>query len=327
MQTTLIYNPQAGIASNPGPNAILQGLRQAGYQPEYIVTSSVVELEKVLAKAEDLVVVAGGDGTLRAVATRLLDRDVRIAPVPIGTANNVARMLALTGRPLDIIAGLADPVERALDIGRMTTPNGAGYFLEAMGIGIYADILEKYDPKVGKSIPRGIQSMLETLTEYLPKFFHVDLDGEDLSGSYFLFEVMNTPTLGFRFMLAPDAQADDGLFDLVLIHANERDSYLKFMTAILTGSLDRFPSVSVIRGRKLKIAWRGFPLHLDEEVVDGSKWPREETPSQSEEPDSLDVSGPFLRVEIVHQAVRFLVPRTTMNETEKNMTQDSPGGK
>ena len=317
MQTILIYNPQAGIASNPGPNEILQGLRAAGYKPEYVVTSSVVELEKALTRAEDLVVVAGGDGTLRAVATRLLDRDVRIAPVPIGTANNVARMLALTGGPLDIIAGLADPVERALDIGCMRTPDGPGYFLEAMGIGIFADILKKYDPGVGKSIPRGIHSMMETLTEYLPKFFHVDLDGEDLSGSYFLFEVMNTPTLGFRFVLAPDAQADDGLFDLILIHANERDSYLKFMTSILTGSLDRLPTVSVKRGRKLEIAWRGFPLHLDEEVVDGSRWPREDNPIQTDKPNSLDVSGPFLQVEIMHQAVRFLVPRTTMNGTVK----------
>lgn len=315
MKTTLIYNPQAGIGAHPTPESILAALRDAGYDPVYYPTSTEDELDSVLDKAEDLVVVAGGDGSIRAVAIRLLGRDIKIMPLPMGTANNISRTLALTGNPLEMIAGLSNPVERKLDIGRMQIPEGPAYFLEAMGVGIFADILERYRPEIGKSIPRSIQTFLETVKDYQPKFIHINLDGEDLSGSYLLLEVMNTPTVGLRFMLAPNAVPDDGLFDLVLIHADQREKYLQYMTGVLMGNLDSFPNVSIQRGRHLEIAWRGFPLHLDAKVVDGMDWTKENFESQ--EIDSahlLDVAGPFIEIELEKQAISFLLPGDSLEK-------------
>ncbi len=318
MQTTLIYNPQAGLRAHPTPAVILAALRQAGYDPVYSPTSTENELDHALANVEGLVVVAGGDGSIRAVTIRLLGKDIKIAPLPMGTANNIARMLGLTGNPLDIIAGLSNPVERKLDIGRMLTPEGPAYFLEAMGVGIFADVLKRYRPKSGKSIPRSIQTILETLKDYQPKFIHINLDGQDLSGSYLLLEVMNTPTVGLRFMLAPDAIPDDGLFDLVLIHANQRENYLQYMTGVLMGNLDHFPNVSVQRGRHLEIAWRGFPLHLDAKVVTGMDWTDEDFEAQDMDTTTpLDVAGPFIQVELEKQAVNFLLPRDFLEQADK----------
>ena len=312
METTLIYNPQAGSTSKLTADEILEALRQAGYDATYAPTSTEEELDQVLANAKELVVVAGGDGSIRAVAIRLLNRNIRIVPLPMGTANNIARMLALSAKPLEIIAGLADPMERDMDIGRVVTPEGVEYFLEAMGIGMFADVMEKYKPEDGKSIPRGIETILSTLNEYQPKFFHINVDGEDLSDSYLMCEVMNTPTLSFHVTLAPDAKPDDGLFDLVLIHANQRESYLNFMKGILTGTLESLPDVSIHRGRSLEIAWRGFPLQLDGTVLTKLNWEEDDDQSPAmEEPNLLDVSKPYLQVELVHKAIHFLVPRTT----------------
>lgn len=318
MQTTLIYNAQAKNTSTLTPEQILEALQKAGYDARYAPTSSEEDLDQVLKDVKDLVVVAGGDGSIRAVATRLLDRDVRITPLPLGTANNLAHILALSGKPLDIIAGLADPVEHDLDIGCVTTPHGVNYFLEAMGIGMFADLLEKYNPEDGKSIGRAMQTLLKTLNDYQPKFFHVNVDGQDFSGSYILFEVMNTPTMGYHYRLAPDAQPDDGQFDLVLIHANQRESYIKFIRSVLTGTLERLPDVSIQRGRKLEIAWRGFPLHLDGVVMAGKDWIEDGSSStEMEEPTLLDVSKPYLQVEIQSHALRFLVPKTMDAEDKK----------
>src|SRR5215208_830708 len=235
MQTTLIHNPKAGNASNLTPDEILRALNEAGYDAGYSPTSTEEDLDEVLANVKDLVVVAGGDGTIHAVATRLLNRKVPIAPLPMGTANNICRMLGVTGKPPEIIAGLADPMERDIDMGRVTTPQGTKYFLEAMGIGVFADILEKYNPEDGKSVRRAIQTLWKTLRDYQPKFFHVNVDGEDFSGSYLLFEVMNTPTLGYHYQLAPEAKPDDGLFDLVLVHAKQQEKYVKFIKSVLMG--------------------------------------------------------------------------------------------
>jgi diacylglycerol kinase family enzyme len=315
MEATLIYNPQSGAGFNPGPNEIMDILRRIGYEPHHIATTSELDLNRALDDIQELVVVAGGDGTIRAVVTRLLGSDVKIAPIPMGTANNIARTLALIDRPLEIVAGLANPMERSLDIGRVQTPDGPVHFLEAMGVGVFADVLKRYEPKNGKSIARSIQSMLDTMTDYQPKFFHLNLDGVDLSGSYLLVEVMNTPTLGLRYMLAPNAEADDGLFDLVLIHANERDNYLKFMTGTLMGTLESFPAISIQRGRELEIAWRGFPIHVDGEVISGAGWiERYESSVKMDDSNLLDVPDPYLKVEVVPKAIHFLVPKSTMTE-------------
>ncbi len=313
MQATLIYNPNAGSISQVSPDKLLDALKQAGYDPIYVPTLQENDLDQVLAQAKDLVVVCGGDGSIRSAAIRLLGTDVRIAPVPMGTANNLCRMLGLNGRPVDILADLADPIERDINIWRVTTPYGADYFLEAMGFGSGADAMEKYNPEEGKSIRRGIQTMLQTLNGYQPKFFHINADGQDFSGSYFLCEVMNTPTVGHHFVLAPEARPDDGLFDLVLIHASQRLSYLKLVKAVFTRTVGRLPEVSVYRGSKLEIAWRGFPLHLDGTVIAGLDGVDVlGSPFHNQEPELLDVAKPVIRVELAPEMVHFCVPRKTV---------------
>ena len=151
---------------------------------------------------------------------------------------------------------------------------------------------------------------METLDQYQPKFFHLNLDGEDLSGSYVLVEVMNTPTLGMRYRLAPDAIPDDGLFDLVMIHASQRENYLRFVAGVLMQNLDELPSVSLERGGELEIAWRGFPLHLDGQVLDRLPWEEEDSP-EAEDLKADEVAGPYLKVEMLSKAVHFLVPRAS----------------
>jgi diacylglycerol kinase family enzyme len=119
-------------------------------------------------------------------------------------------------------------------------------------------------------------------------------------------------------MLAPHAVPDDGLFDLVLIHANQQENYLQYMTAVLMGDLDQFPNVSVQRGRHLEIAWRGFPLHLDAEVVAEMDWTEEDFESQEMDATTpLDVAGPFLQIELEKQAVNFLLPRNFLERADE----------
>jgi diacylglycerol kinase family enzyme len=310
MRATLIYNPNAGTTGQLSPDRLLDAIKQAGYDPVYAPTLQEEDLDDALAGAKDLVVVAGGDGSIRAAAIRLLGKNVPITPLPMGTANNICRMMELNGRPLDIIAGLASPEERDINIWQVITPHGPDYFIEAMGIGMFADILENYRPEEGKSLRRGVQTLRKVLNGYQPKFFHINVDGEDFSGSYLLCEVMNAPTVGFHFMLAPDARPDDGFFDLVLIHDNQRASYFRLLKAVLTRSLGTLPEVSIHRGRKLEIAWRGFPLHLDGTATAGLDGVDVlNSHYHNEEPELLDVSKPIIRVELAHEKVRFCLPK------------------
>ena len=94
MQAQLIYNAKAGgLSSSPKKENLLNALQEAGFDPVYKETNEEEDLDRVLADAEGLVVAAGGDGTVRAVALRLLGRDVPLAIPPMGTANNIAKSL------------------------------------------------------------------------------------------------------------------------------------------------------------------------------------------------------------------------------------------
>ncbi len=163
MKATLIFNKNAGGTSQYTPEELVGGLAEAGYEAVYRETGSEEELDEVLSSVEGLVVAAGGDGTLRAVALRLVGQDTPLSLLPLGTANNIGRAFGIGGRPQEIVRALENPRKRKFDIGRVTAPWGEEYFLEGMGYGFFADALALYDPEQDKSILRSVSTFAQTL--------------------------------------------------------------------------------------------------------------------------------------------------------------------
>lgn len=264
MKATLIYNENARSTGDHSVEILQEALLAAGYQPVYTPTPKEDDLDGVLAGAEGgLVVAAGGDGTVRAVARRLLGRNSPLAILPLGTANNIARNFNLTGDPLDILAALAHPFRCPFDVGQVQTPWGADYFLEALGFGFYADTLSAYGSNEEKSVLRAIGAFTRTLPSYQARKFNMALDGRDISGDYLLVEVLNTNAFGPRLKVAPRADSGDGLFEIVRIRAGAREGFLSYIASLLTEELDELPSVETSTGRRLELQWTGFPIHVD----------------------------------------------------------------
>lgn len=268
MQAMLIYNPHSGGATGLSSEALLKALQGVGYSVTYRATESKDDLDEVLVGAEGLILVAGGDGTFRAVVTRLVGKNVSVLPLPLGTANNVCEALGIRGSALELIGGLGGkkPPTRPLDLGRVKGPWGETYFVEALGFGFFAQTLAAYDPKAGKSVLRGVGAVFKTLAEHRARRYQLTLDGRDLSGAYLWVEVLNTPATGPRLKLAPDADPGDGLLDVVCIKESDRDNLLTYAKGLLAEELTELPSVTVHRGKQLTLSWDGFPVHLDAEV-------------------------------------------------------------
>jgi diacylglycerol kinase (ATP) len=303
MEATLIYNQNAGTSGRPTVEELIERLQQAGYRPVYNATSCEDDLAAVLAEAEGLVIAAGGDGTVRAVATRLIGREVAISILPMGTANNIARMLGIVGNPLQLIDGLARPIAQPFDIGYVRAPWGEDYFLEAMGCGLYADVLAAYRPEEGKSVVRGISALAQTLADYQSRPASMVVDGQEWSAPYVIVEAMNTTAFGPRLKVAPTADSADGLFDLVCVREDNREALSRYVRGLLTESFVDLPSVEHIRGRCLELAWDGFPIHVDGEVrppvIQG-----EGTVGEVERP----VTPATIYVEMLPQAIQFWLP-------------------
>jgi diacylglycerol kinase family enzyme len=255
----------------------------------------------VLADVEGLVVAAGGDGTVRPIALRLIDRDVKLSILPMGRANNIARTLGIQGNPLDLVDGLRDPRHCRFDVGSVCCPWGEEHFLETFGLGFFADTVAHLEPGEERSLPRVTAALAETLAEYESRSVRMTVDGEDLSGDYTVVEVFNTPQLGPRLQLAPEADPSDGQLHVLRIREGNRAELLASLTSLLIDGVEAPPSASLVKGEEIDIVWDGFPIH-----VDARQRPRqEETEAHAVSPHERRST---LQVRVLAGALDLLLP-------------------
>ncbi|HSL44333.1 MAG TPA: diacylglycerol kinase family protein [Anaerolineales bacterium] len=318
MQATLIVNPNSGIVGGAKPEDLVEALREAGYEPVLKSTSSEEELDTALKGISGLVVSAGGDGTFRAIATRLLGKKVFLTHLPLGTANNVGHALGMDGSAEEIIAGLKSPVKRSFDVGIVTAPWGKDFFVEACGFGLYANGLSIYDPNEGRSLLRSIQSIIETVNEFEAHSCQITLDGEDISGTYRMFEVLNTPRFGPWIKLAPEADPGDGFLDVVRVRPDSDESLFRYVASLVAEELGELPNVEVSRGQCVEIRWPGtFPIHVDAEVRPPvSEHSKEQNPAAGAAEPAYQTEENIVRIEVMPQALEIWQPSPPDDKNE-----------
>lgn len=295
MDAHVIYNPTSGIRKQRHKLEQLQtALAGAGFTPRPYSTTCEQDLDAILENVDGVIVAAGGDGTIRAVAGRVLERRIPLVIVPMGTANNIARTLGIGRLKAADLAGLAVPEKRTFDVGRVHAPWGEDFFLEGAGYGFFADLLSTYDPGQGKNPLRGLATLVGTARRFESYPCRMTFDGEEVTGDFALVEVMNTRVVGPRLPLAPDADPCDGLLDAALVRQKDIDSLLPVLLRGVSGRLDRLPYVDYRQVRSIEMAWSGFPLHVDAEVRPSAGWT---SPAFGE-----------VRIEVLPQALEVWLP-------------------
>ncbi len=268
MRVTLVHNPGAG---NQGRTAgeLEQLLRDAGHEVRYH-SSKAPGLRAALEASADLVVVAGGDGTVARVAKRMVGRATPLALLPAGTANNIARTLGLVDRPFEeLVRGWEGARRVKLDLGVVEGPWGKGYFVEGVGVGLFASALALAATQGQNRSAPGVERGLRRLTQAAARSEPVDivaaLDGEDISGRYLLLEAVNLPYVGPNLFLAPDSRPGDGHLDVIMVGEAERDRLLQYLES-WQENRERLAVLPARRGRRLQLEWTGFALHIDDRV-------------------------------------------------------------
>src|SRR5687768_2559959 len=116
----LIHNSGAGDEAH-SKSTLLSLIAGAGYDCRYCSTDDGEAWKDINPKA-DLIVIAGGDGTVKETITELLEnpgKRLPIALLPCGTANNIATSLNIQGEPIDIIRSWSNPETTAIDVGEI----------------------------------------------------------------------------------------------------------------------------------------------------------------------------------------------------------------
>jgi diacylglycerol kinase family enzyme len=107
-----------------------------------------------------------------------------------------------------------------------------------------------------------------------PHEYGIEIDGADRSGAYVLVEAMNIACIGPNLCLAPQADASDGLLDLVLLPAEQRERFCEYLARRMEGD-QNLPELLTVRGKEILIDPKGAPLHIDDELHSESHEPLE----------------------------------------------------
>jgi diacylglycerol kinase family enzyme len=315
MRLTLLHNPEAG-RGHPSAEELRAAFWAAGYDVTYESTKAD-DVARVLERPTELVLAAGGDGTVAEVARSLVGRDVPLAILPLGTANNIARSLGVLGSVRDVIAGLqrdrlADLARKRLDVGTARGPWGAARFLESVGVGVFTALLrdaevtldawpEQHGAGGGgtEEIAAARRLMRRVLHGARARRWHVEADGEDLSGDYLMVEVMNTRFVGPRVALAPAGSTGGGRLHLALVRERDRRA-LDAALARDPDDADGAPPPASSRAvQRVRVGWHDRLGHLDDEP-----WPGDRGGGD----DAEDGEGALVEIGIDDPPLAVLVP-------------------
>jgi diacylglycerol kinase family enzyme len=210
----LIVNPRSG-SDSPTAAELREAARARGIDVH--VFEHGQDLEDVARSAEaDVLGMAGGDGSLAAVAGVAVERDVPFVCVPYGTRNHFARDIGLDrDDPLAALASF-DGVERRVDVGRL----GPRLFLNNVSLGVYARLVHRRERhrRRGAALARA-RALLLALGDHRGKIPFL-IDGELVSARVVV--VACNPYSFELFSIGERERMDDGLLHLYVPHGVRR---------------------------------------------------------------------------------------------------------
>jgi diacylglycerol kinase family enzyme len=269
MRAILFHNPGAGKKGH-GKDEILAALKLADHKARYVSTKSdrfKAEIAKVDA---DFIVAAGGDGTIAEVIARLGNRKLPVGILPLGTANNIARSLAIAGEPQILVETWDFKRTRQLETGRVETREGVGHFVEAVGIGILPQMLlraaKTAKEKGALNLQKGRELLHKITRDAKPVDLDIMVDGKKLDGEWLGAEVLNIPYTGPGLPLAPKADLNDGMLDLICFPKDDRSKLSEWFETPAEGP----PPGVTRRGRMVSFSFRNTPWRVDDEAFKAS---------------------------------------------------------
>ena len=264
-QALLVVNPVAGTRSKRGlEETVAARLAAAGVAVYSVATEGpghAVELtRKAVADGFDMVVSAGGDGTVNEISSVLAHTGVVLGILPLGSGNGLARSLGIpqdVGEALKIIAdGHIADCDRGLVNGRP--------FYCTFGVGFDAAVSEKFASMKRRGRITYVRSVFREFLKYRSQPYAISIGGNVITERAFLIAVCNASQYGNNAYIAPQAKLSDGLLDLIVIHDGSPLSTVKVGVDLLTGYLDRNTRIDTFRISAANITrLEEGPVHVD----------------------------------------------------------------
>lgn len=294
MKTVVVLNPAAGR----GRGAQLQSQIEAALPGATIWQTTrageATELaRRAVKEGAQLVVAAGGDGTLGEVLNGLMGSGAKLGILPMGTGNDFARCIGIGTKLEFALEMLKRGSFRATDVGKVEIGGQSRFFLNVAGAGFDSRVaarINEHRPRILAKLG-GTSAYLVACLSEMRRFpladFRLELDGKVVESRAVLCAIANASSYGGGMLVAPDADLGDGLFEVCLIKELSRGAFLRAFPGVFAGKHVHHPAVEMFKAAKVRLESEpSLPVLVDGEIV-------EQTPAT---------------FEILPRAIRVIVP-------------------
>lgn len=257
-KAVLIYNPYAGRLTNQAHllQRTIAVLGQQGVQVKHVAThgpnTGALVAREAIAAGADLILAAGGDGTINEVANGMVHSKVPLAILPGGTANVLAHELRVKMR-LDRTAGeITSLVPTPVAMGRITrSGQDSRHFLMMAGVGLDAQIV--YDLNLD------LKAFFGKMAYYLGGFaqiakpltpFRAVVDGKPYETTFAL--VTRVRNYGGDFEIARAASLLNSQFEVVLFKVRQSYQYVPYLLGMMLGQVAHMPGCRVLKAHSVQ---------------------------------------------------------------------------
>jgi diacylglycerol kinase (ATP) len=291
-RATLIYNPRAGqLNIEPKIEPVVEFWRREGWQIDVQASQAPGHATELARRAADagatLVLAAGGDGTMSQVANGLAGSETILAPLPVGTANALARELRLPRPqmldpkvPLQASKCLLAGIVHQIDLTYVQSQTQSGLALLWTGIGADGFLVQQLEPRPTWSKrlgPVGFSIQALSVVHKLPAMYAaIKIDDQTYEGDFLLIVISNSRLYaGGLVELNSDGLLDDGHFEVWLFRAGDVSAKMmtpraglmaRYLTEVHLNLQEGDPGVISLRGKEVILETQPkMPCHNDGE--------------------------------------------------------------
>jgi diacylglycerol kinase (ATP) len=229
---------------------------------------------RAVADGASLLVAVGGDGTVNEVVNGIADaNDVELAVIPRGTGWDFVRTHGIPRKLEDAIDTARTGVMRELDLGRVTYRSWAGgeqssYFANIGSAGMSGAVARRANA-TSKALGGKVSYAWATFAVFVrwsPGEMRIVVDGEERSDRMHDVVVSIGRYFGGGMKITPEAEPDDGLFDVLLLGAGTMRDLVLTLPKVYRGTHLTHPKIELLRGRAVEVdAPEPVPIQLDGE--------------------------------------------------------------
>lgn len=294
-KATLIANPKTGRYASRRlrpVQSIASQLESLGIKVDLRLTGGPGEATEIAARAarngSSDIIVAGGDGTINEAIQGLTGTKARLAIIPRGTANVLARELGL---PLDeeqaaVVAAKGKSRRIYLGLAIDETTQESRHFVLMAGIGLDASVVRRVQPSLKKRIGKGAFwiSGLSHLASWDPRPFTLEIEGKKYTTTFAT--IGKSAKYGGDLSITPGARLDQREFEICIIQTTSRLRYLHLLSHAMREGMPRDSTqVEFVKAVSVK-AYGDAQVQVDGELIG-------HLPMRFEiAPDSLEVIVP-----------------------------------